>query len=401
MIYGKVNDSLDKLLHWIQVNGDAGFDPYDIKGLNDKMLRRMQAVSQLGFIDKFYRYFIIELMDAYVPRLLRKWYKVKPKIHATAQGLLFETYLNLYLLREDPDFAAKASHYRDWLIANRSTIYPEFSWGTPFRWRSGDVIYDIGEPFAVVNAWIGNAFYKNYKLHNTTEDLEICKSICEFFVNRLHISRISEDKVCFSYSAVKPTFINNANLFVAEFLIRIGQETNNQDYIDLGTKATNYSLSTQLDNGVLPYFGPEEKKALKYDSYHSGYEIRMLYAISKLLEDDKIKGSVQQYFDFYTRHFLAGRRCLTKANKRYPVDITAAAECLLLLSQTKEFLSNTNLYEGIIHYIIDQLQSEHGWFIYRIQKPGIKIKIPYIRWGEAWMALALSETLLILKQEQG
>ncbi len=399
MIYGKAEKSLENLLNWIQSNGDAGFDPYDIKGLNDAMLRRMQPVAKLGFSDKFYRYFVIELLDAYIPGHLRKWYRVEPKIHATAQGLLFDTYLNMSALKEDPGTSQKITHYRDWLIENRSKKYPEIGWGTPFKWRSGDVIYDIGEPFAVVNAWVGNAFYKSYKQKNNTEDLEICKSICEFFVNRLHISRLADDKICFSYSAVQPTFINNANLFVAEFLIRIGLETNNQHYIDLGTQATHYSLSTQMNNGVLPYFGPEAKKALKYDSYHSGYEIRMLYAISMHLKDEKIKGAAQKYFSFYLTHFLKGNRCLTKANKHYPVDITAAAECLLLLSQTREFQSDDQLHRNILIWTINMLQSKQGWFIYRIQKPGIKIKIPYIRWGEAWMALALSESLIRFKND--
>lgn len=48
MTYRKVNDSLKNLLQWIHRNGNAGYDPYNIKGLNDAMLHRMQSVSQLG-----------------------------------------------------------------------------------------------------------------------------------------------------------------------------------------------------------------------------------------------------------------------------------------------------------------------------------------------------------------
>lgn len=395
MLNDKVSNSLNSLLGWFEANGNAGYDPYDIKGLNMKMLNRMQDVSKLGLSDKIYRYLVIELADIYFPKITRKYYGVKPKVHATAQGLLFETYLNLYSISNDSAYLAKAEHYRNWLLENRSKFYPEHGWGTPFEWRAGDVTYKTGEPFAVVNAWVGSAFFKSHKITGNQDDLEVCNSICEFFINRLHISNVSDGKICFSYSAVKPNFINNSNLFVAEFLIRIGKETQNQRYIDLGKKAANYSVGTQLDSGVLPYFGPEEKKALKYDSYHSGYEIRMLYSIYEHIGDTIFLDAAKKYLDFFIKHFLDGDRIQTKANKKYPVDITSAAETILLLNHVREILPmDETQHKGIVSWIIDNLQTKKGWFIYRIQRPGVKIKIPYIRWGEAWMALALSDTLL-------
>ena len=320
----KVKNSLFSLLRWLETNGDAGYDPYDIKGLNKNMLNRMQDVSKLKFKDKVYRYLVIELADMYFPKITRSYYKVKPKIHATSQGLLFETYLNLYSLSNDKAYLEKANYYKNWLIKNKSSFYHEYAWGTPFKWRSGDIIYKEGEPFAVVNAWIGNAFFKSYQITSDKRDIDICKSICDFFIHRLHISTISEQEVCFSYSAIKPNFINNANLFVADFLIRVGKEMQNKKYLDLGIKAANYSAGTQLKSGVIPYFGPEERKPLKFDSYHSGYEIRMLYSIYRNTGDEKILAAARKYFDFFKQNFLNGNQVQTKANEKYPVDITAA-----------------------------------------------------------------------------
>jgi hypothetical protein len=395
MLYETSYKSLHKLLNWLSSNGDAGFDPYDIKGLNNKMLDRMKDVSDLSFINKLYRYFIIELLDLYFPKLTRLIYGVKPKIHATSQGLLFETHLNLYRISNDKKHLKKARSYRQWLIDNRSNKYPEYGWGTPFKWRSGDVIYNIGEPFAVVNAWIGDAFFKYYKINKSVEDLDICISICNFFINRLHISKVDENRVCFSYSAVKPNYINNANLFVAEYLIKIGIESNNNEFIKLGKMATNYSLSTQLKNGALPYFGPEENNPLRIDSYHSGYEIRMLYSIYSLTKDENMLAPIQKYVKYFKDSFIRKSRIRTKPHKQYPLDITSAAEIILLLNRTGDLFNySKDDFQKILNKIIGDLQTKKGWFIYRIQKPWFKIKIPYIRWGEAWMALALSETLI-------
>lgn len=60
----------------------------------------------------------------------------------------------------------------------------------------------------------------------TVLDLDYCKSNCGFIVNHLHIFRIADDKIYFSYSADKPAFINNTNLFVAKLLVRLGKEIN-------------------------------------------------------------------------------------------------------------------------------------------------------------------------------
>ena len=47
MITKKVEKSLALLLSWFDRNGDAGFDPYDIKGFNNYMLGLMNDMHKL------------------------------------------------------------------------------------------------------------------------------------------------------------------------------------------------------------------------------------------------------------------------------------------------------------------------------------------------------------------
>jgi hypothetical protein len=59
--------------------------------------------------------------------------------------------------------------------------------------------------------------------------------------------------------------------------------------------------------------------------------------------------------------------------------------------------------ENVLNWSIKDLQDNKGYFYYGILKSrltGIRFrsKIPYIRWGQAWMLRAISRYLLIRKQ---
>jgi len=393
--YNKIFNSLHKLEKWISKNGDAGFDPYDVKGLNLKTMNLMKELEEMTFLQIIQRILLIEIADGYFPKITRKLLHIPPKIHPTSQGLLFSSYLNLYQLYPKKDYLRKAEKCKNWLIENRIMNYNNYCWGTPFSWKSGSTYYNIGTPFAVVCAWIGEAFYKNYQQFNDQESLQICKSICEFFINDLQISNVSKDKICFSYSPLKKDYVNNVNLFVAEFLIKIGTITNNLVYLDYGHKALNYTLSNQMPNGSIPYFGKEAKEKFKTDLYHSGYEIRMLYSIWKLTNNDEILQATKRYLQFFmNNYFHNGIIPKLTPEKGFLVDITACAEVILVFSELrKDFHIDEQFINNTVNWIICNMQTKMGWFIYRIKKNRYKVKIPYIRWGEAWMMLALSNLL--------
>jgi hypothetical protein len=82
----------------------------------------------------------------------------------------------------------------------------------------------------------------------------------------------------------------------------------------------------------------------------------------------------------------------------YPVNIHSCAEAILLnATLAKEFDSARILLGQFIAPILDLMKTEKGWFKYMIRKIGpveVHSSIPYLRWGQAWMFLALSEAML-------
>jgi len=387
-MYELVETSIKHLDRWISQNGWAGYDPYDLRGLS-LFIKNNPSFFERVLIR------ITERIEPLFPYLLRKLFRVKKEVNPKAMGLFADAYLTLYRLTKNCSYMLKAKKTIKWLDKNFSTGYVGKCWGYPFDWQSR-IFIPRGTPSGVVSAIVGNAYWNFYRLTRDSKYLLTCKSICDFFINDLNIDKISPDMICFSYTPLDNFHVHNANLFVAEFLIKVGKEISNDYFVNLGLKAVNYTLSEQNPDGSICYWGKDQDENCRLDHYHSGFEIRALYSIWKNINDNRIFNAVKRYYSFYLKNFFENKSIpkLTPKNK-YPINIHACAEALLCnatliydFPEGKEYLSNAT------RWVIKNMQDKTGYFYYMLRKLRgieIKIKIPYVRWGQAWMLKALSE----------
>jgi hypothetical protein len=71
------------------------------------------------------------------------------------------------------------------------------------------------------------------------------------------------------------------------------------------------------------------------------------------------------------------------------VDIHNQAQGIITFSRLKEYGEEYSSFAGrIAGWTIGQMQNDIGYFYYQVH-PNYKIRIPYIRWSQAWMLLAL------------
>ncbi len=173
-------------------------------------------------------------------------------------------------------------------------------------------------------------------------------------------------------------------------------ETGRTDWILMSNRAINYTLANQLPDGSFDYNGPPEKPQNHFDNYHTGFVLRMLYSIWKLTERKDVFTALHTCYSHYIKNFFENDSIpKLMPDKKYRIDIHSCAEsinCLSVLSPT--FPEGLKLAENILRWTIENLQDKSGYFYYGILKSrftGIpfKSKIPYIRWGEAWMMRAL------------
>ncbi|MDD5681615.1 MAG: hypothetical protein PHI59_10310 [Candidatus Omnitrophica bacterium] len=380
-------NSIDKLDKWIEKNGWAGYDPYDIKG-HPLFTKRCPSYFERVIRKQSYR------AEPFAPIFLRKIFNVKKAINAKAMGLFAESYIRLYRALKKDSYLIKAQQCLEWLGNNFSKRYSGMCWGYPFDWQS-DVFFPKGTPSSVVTAIVGNAYWSYYEFSQDRKYLDICKSICDFFINDLKIDKISDNKICFSYTPMDNFHVNNANLLVAEFLIRMGKETGNKRCLDYGIKAVNYTLGEQNADGSILYWGKDQKSHNHIDHYHAGFKIRSLYSIWKLTKNEEIYKALKKYYKFYRDNFFVDRTIPKITPKSvYPINIHSCAEAILCVSALiEDFPEGKDFLDNSLRWTIENMQTKEGWFIYSIMDINglkFKVRIPYIRWGQAWMLSALS-----------
>jgi rhamnogalacturonyl hydrolase YesR len=400
MVIDQLQTSINKLEYFLNKNGWAGYDPYDILG-TDLFLRFQQLPSHPSFFERGVNKLLFGFERRW-PLAARQILGVKPQVNAKAMGLFARGYLSLFESTGEENYKQKALDCLNWLRENSSDFYSKWSWGYPFDWQS-KVFIPKDTPSSVVSCIVGDSFWWAYKILGDKEYLRICEGVCKFLMEKLNIDEMSKDSICFSYTPMDNFHIHNANLLAAEFLIRVGQETNQLQWINNGLRAGNYTLSEQNENGSIYYWGRDQNNynPNHIDHYHSGFEMRALYRIWKLTGEECYHQSVSRYYQYYINNLIYKLKNLIipkmSPNNLYPINIHSCAEAILINSKfLNEFDEAKQILDKVSQWTIENMQVEEGWFIYKIDKLSgreNRISIPYIRWGQAWMLKALAQLL--------
>lgn len=385
-------DIYTQVSSWIRNSNFKGFDPYDIK--SKPLVLRISKHARNNTLAVATRELLFELFYTY-PKASRTLLGVKKEVNAKAMGLIAQSHLQFYQVSNQQDFFNESLQCLQWLEDNKVELNGGIGWGYPFSWYSNQLIPKY-TPNGIVTTAAGEAFWEMYRHKKDPKYLEICKGISTFLAS-LPIHETEPDKICFSYTPLYQNHVHNLNLFVAEFLIKVGKETGNNEWIGMGLKAVNYTIANQRADGSFDYNGPPEKPNNFVDNYHTGFVLRMLHSIWKLTDNNAVFVSLERCFNHYVENFFEEEKIpKLLPHRKYRIDIHSCAEsvnCLSILSET--FPEGLSLAEDILGWTIENLYSNKGYFYYGILKSrftGIpfKSKIAYLRWGQAWMLKALS-----------
>ncbi|MDB4264743.1 hypothetical protein N9893_01625, partial [bacterium] len=181
-----------------------------------------------------------------------------------------------------------------------------------------------------------------------------------------------------------------------------------------GLAAANFSLSEIREDDTLNYWSNEQAKGIQQDTYHSGFEIRALNGIACLTGAKEFRQASDNYFSMWLRDFFSkdGAPCFSRM-KTDVIEVHSCAEALLCASKMFEtgncsgelFLKHVKGVLFAAAKLWVQKTPEEGYFASKKHKQfgfEIKVDIPYIRWGQAWMfnALATVQTALRLEKKQ-
>jgi len=388
----KINIAFKQLESWIDHNGFVGFDPYDIKA--NKFVLQITKLGYQSRVAEIFREILFEMFILF-PNSSRKLFAIKPKANAKGIAILATSYFELFKLTHDKVYFDKAQSCLYWLENNFTKTTDGIGWGYPFDWQT-KILVPAFTPNGIVTTAAGEIYWNFYKHTNESQYLQRCDDICNFLAS-LPKDILSNHKLCFSYTPLFRNHVHNLNLFVAEFLIKTGKETGNSKWIELGLKAVNYSISYQLGDGSFDYDGPPEIQRNFRDNYHTGFVLRMLFSIFKLTNDENVLTSLNRCYKHYVNNFFIDKTIPKfRPETLYRIDIHSCSESIFCLNQLSElFPEGKEIANNVLLWTINNLQDKSGYFYHGIFKSRFgftfKSKIPYLRWGQAWMLRAFSE----------
>lgn len=376
----KVEESLSRLEGWVEGHGWEGWDPYDIRGKG--AFRTLQSIPLVGLK--------LRLLAFAFPHRMRRIFRVEQRVYPEAMAAFSRAHFNLYRLYGSEKELGKAFSCLEWLEKNRCEDEPHFCWGAAFDWDYENLVVPKGTPDSTATSMAARAFLHAYAELGEERYLRIAESACKFLLRRLNIDHLDEESICFSYTPLDFTHVHNANLFNAALLALVGKELGSQRILGFARKAVNYTVRDQNPEGSWYYRGHPDQIGKHIDNYHTGFILRNLGDLYRVLGNETIREALLTGYRYYVRHLFLDSIPKLTPERLYPIDIYSCAEAILCLTTLGELLPEAvEKARAVAKWTIENMQDRKGYFYYRTYRL-FTWRFPYIRWGQAIMLEALS-----------
>lgn len=377
-------------------NNYTSYDPCDIKALPlflwwDKFF----GTKKIGI----YAQFPMNLLISNFAGIIRLLFGVKKRAFAQSHALFLRSYLVQFSITKDESLLEKARLLWDYIFTQKSDGWKNLAWGQPYPWYSQKVIPAF-TPRTTVTSQILHTMIDLYISTSEERFIPLIKATSKFFLEEMPRSFENKNETCFSYTTIDSYRVYNANMMAAWALIRAGTLLDDQYILNLGNSCLSYSMKRQNRDGSWYYFELADSRKSKIDHYHTGYILEALAEIKGIqgpefkYDDQFIKG-----IEFYADNFFQdGIIPKMTPGSLFPIDIQSCAQSILTLTSMGSFrVDCLDRAHGVLDYTIENFYSGKGYFHYRKNNRGLTRKISYIRWGDAWMYLAIVKYLTTKK----
>lgn len=393
-MFNDINHSFQKLIAYCENEDFKGFDPYD--GLNSKVFQstplKNWPLARLAWIQFFKK----------SPVNFRRLFLVPKDYNAKGIALFLSGYCNIYKAQQidgsdDPviqdDLLKKIRYLAAILIWTiQLDGYSGKSWGYNFDWESRAFFLPKYTPTIVVSSFVGNALLDAYEIVSDEEYLKAARSSCNFILKDLNRAYDDAGNFIFSYSKFDNSSVFNASLLGSRLLARVSSITGETNLMEEAKKSMEYVCNFQNINGS--WFYGKLPFHQWTDNFHTGFNLECISDYMKFSGDKSYMGNLQKGFDYYVNTFFTPEGVAKYYNTSlYPVDVHSPAQLVITVCKLGRFTDNKELVNKVLGWTIENMQSDQGFFYYQIRKL-YKIRIPYMRWSQAWMFYAMSAYIL-------
>lgn len=382
---GDIQEAFADLRHYVEANEFRGWDPYDAL-LSPFPFRWFGRWGEVIAIQAFKR----------CPVNFRPLFSIPKQENPKALGIFLESYANLYQ-SGDPVAEEICAQLFDALLKLRSKDFSGSCWGYNFPWSGPAKQLPVYYPSTVVTSTVVRGLHRYYEVSGKEEVRELIQDVPDYLLKDIH--RYEDPSgLSFSYTPDRPDICYNASLFAAEALARCDAVGGTKEYLDIVTNAVEFVLARQKEDGAWMYSENEEGRERKQIDFHQGYILDSIHHIRKLynIEHTKWEDALRKGAFFYkNRQFAQDGRSLRRLPRKWPADIHAQAQGVITFTLLRELDEEyLDFAESILGWTLNNMFSDRGFFYYQ-KHPLFTIKIPYMRWAQAWMMKAIVEFVMV------
>jgi hypothetical protein len=382
-------EQFSKLKNYCEMESFKGYDPFD--GLNSSIFNlfpflKKSRLFQLVWIQFFKR----------SPINFRSITGIKKEYNPKGLGLFLSAYCNLYKIETSEENLKKILLFIEQLKVCQSKGYSGICWGYNFDWQSKAFFQPKGTPSVVVTSFIACALLDAYDIVKDEELLRMARSACDFVLKDLNRTYDNQDDFAFSYSPKDHTQVFNASLLGVRLLCRVYMYTKELILLEESKKAVSFVCKHQQTNGAWAYSPLPFHQWI--DNFHTGYNLECIYTYQEISGDQTFNEQLKKGLEYYLNTFFNGSG-LPKyySNSKYPIDMHTTAQLIVTLNKMNLLGQKKELVDKVLSWSLENMFDQKKGYFYYYKEKYFTIKIPYMRWTQAWMLLGLSHYLLFEK----
>jgi len=405
----------DRFVCWLDAAGYASYDPYDVWGTKYGLLarRRYYRKTPLGLTLTA----PVLAMEIVCPRLRTLF--VKKDRYATADAQLGLAFLNLYESSRDSErlpgrdasgrskstwWLKKAKDLATDLLAQSIPGYKGQCWGYPFDWENVNGLMPKGTPHITATPYCYELFARLFDVTGDAQYCTVARSIATFVSDNLNDTPTGQDSAAASYTPHDHGKVINASAYRAFVLFDAGRRFGNAAYRAKAWSNLRFILQAQRPDGSWLYAIDNPPEAF-IDHFHTCFVLKNLYKINLHLLDPTVSRSIRKGYAWY-RHYLFDDSDTPKSFAIVPrtqivrLEMYNVAEAISLGVLLKtEIPEAFTLAERLAARFLRRYQVPAGHWITRTYYGGIKHTVPFMRWPQSQLFLALTNLLRSTKPQ--
>jgi hypothetical protein len=379
---------------WLDRAGYASFDPYDVWGTRyGRVARRLYYRKHPAGVMMTAPLILMEVVCPQLRKLL-----VRRKRFPTADAQLALAFLNLYEISGSATWLAKAKALAADLLTQSVHGYSGLCWGYPFDWQNVGGLMRRNTPHITATPYCYEMFARLFDLTGDDQYCEAARSIATFVSDDLKDTPAGKDSAAGSYTPHDHSKVINASAYRAFVLFDAAKRFHNDLYRAKASRNLRFILDAQRPDGSWLYALDSPAEAF-IDHFHTCFVLKNLYKLNRDLQSPDVAAAIRLGYAWYRRSlfdqddnprsFAIAPRLQIVRLEMYNVAEAINLGTLLRHDVPEAFV----LADTLATRFVKHGQLSAGHWPTRTYLGGITHRLPFLRWPQSQLFLALTNLL--------